>query len=150
LIVADRNRQHDPDPSPDDPVRTDAVDRRAAAPDAEEWKTRGWQQGPTGRAPTTESVGDPDAGNLRSGAEEGAAMGGLVGTAVAGPIGLAVGGVAGAAAGAAGESVDPENGRGFARRADGTGPVDPIEADIGGSLDDARRRQRKESEEEDE
>ncbi|MFL5642677.1 MAG: hypothetical protein ACJ771_10080, partial [Chloroflexota bacterium] len=124
--MADRDRQHEPGPTPDEPVRTDARDLRAGVPDAKDWKTRGWQEGPTGRAPPTESLGDPGAGNVRSGAEEGAAMGGLVGTAVAGPIGLAVGGVAGAAAGAAGESVDPEKGQGFGRRADGTGPVDPL------------------------
>jgi len=95
-------------------------------------------------------VGDPDAGNLRSGAEEGAAMGGLVGTAVAGPIGLVVGGVTGAAVGAAGETVDPERGNGFGRRADGPGPVDPIQSDVGGDLDEAHRRERIGNDEEDE
>jgi hypothetical protein len=87
-----------------------------------------WQKGPTGPAPTTESVGDPEADNLRSGAEEGAAMGGLVGTAVAGPFGLVAGAVAGAVVGGTGEAADPHLDAGYERRAVGTGPTDPIYA----------------------
>lgn len=86
-----------------------------------------WQEGPTGPAPTTESAGDPEADEPRSGAEEGAAAGGLVGTAVAGPFGLAAGAAAGAIAGAAGEAADPETDRGYERRSEGTGPTDPLE-----------------------
>lgn len=103
-----------------------------------------WQHGPTGPAPTTESLGDPEADDTRSGAEEGAAMGGLVGTAVAGPIGLAAGAVAGAAVGGAGEVADPQVNAGYERRPEGTGPVDPIYAHDAGSRvaedeDDAER-----------
>ena len=93
-----------------------------------------WQEGPTGPAPTTESVGDPEADEPRSGAEEGAAAGGLVGTAVAGPFGLAAGAAVGAIAGAAGEAADPDVDRGYERRAAGTGPTDPLET--AGSPDD--------------
>ncbi len=91
-----------------------------------------WQRGPTGPAPTTESVGDPEADNIQSGAEEGAAAGGLVGTAVAGPFGLAVGAVAGAVVGGAGEAVDPHDDAGYERRTEGTGPTDPLYAGDGG------------------
>jgi hypothetical protein len=87
-----------------------------------------WQRGPTGPAPTTESVGDPEADNAKSAAEEGAAMGGLVGAAVAGPFGLAAGAVAGAVLGGAGEAADPHLDVGYERRTEGTGPVDPIYA----------------------
>ena len=87
---------------------------------------RQWQQGPTGRAPTTESVGDPEADAVDSGAEEGAAGGALLGTAVAGPIGTAVGGLIGGAVGAAGEAADDDEDRGYERRDEGTGPTDPI------------------------
>ena len=85
-----------------------------------------WQEGPTGKAPTTESVGDPEADDLESGAEGGAASGALLGTAVGGPIGAIVGGVIGGAAGAAGEAADSDADRGYERREEGTGPIDPI------------------------
>jgi hypothetical protein len=58
--------------------------------------------GPTGAAPqSTESIGDPDAGNPASAAEGGAATGAVIGTVVAGPVGLAAGAVIGAVTGAA-------------------------------------------------
>jgi hypothetical protein len=85
-----------------------------------------WRPGPTGPAPTTESVGDPEADNPQSGAEEGAAMGGLVGTALAGPVGFAVGAVTGAVVGGAGEAVDADLETAYERATEGTGPVDPI------------------------
>jgi hypothetical protein len=86
--------------------------------------------GPTGRAPTTEVLGDPDRGRVASGAEEGASAGMLVGTAVAGPIGLPIGAVLGAAAGAMVDIVDEEGGTNESRPlsapgSSGTGPVDP-------------------------
>ena len=85
-----------------------------------------WQSGPTGPAPTTESVGDPEEDNPQSAAEEGAAAGGALGAAVAGPFGLAAGAIAGAAVGTAGEVADGPQDAGFERRDQGTGPVDPI------------------------
>lgn len=91
-----------------------------------------WQHGPTGPAPTTESVGDPEADDPRSGAEEGAAMGGLAGAAVAGPIGLAAGAAAGAIVGGVGEVADPNVDGGYERRTEGTVPTDPIYAADGG------------------
>lgn len=92
-----------------------------------------WQKGPTGPAPTTESVGDPEADNAKSAAEEGAAMGGLVGAAVAGPFGLAAGAVAGAVLGGAGEAADPHLDVGYERRTEGTVPTDPIYGYDGGT-----------------
>jgi hypothetical protein len=85
-----------------------------------------WQEGPTGKAPTTETTGDPDSEDVGSGAEGGAATGALLGTAVAGPVGLVVGGVIGGAAGAAGEAADDDADRGYERRDEGTGSIDPI------------------------
>jgi hypothetical protein len=85
-----------------------------------------WQEGPTGEAPTTETVGDPDSEDVESGAEGGAVTGALLGTAVAGPVGMVVGGAIGGAAGAAGEAADSDDDRGFERREEGTGPIDPI------------------------
>ena len=74
--------------------------------------------GPMGEAPlTTESIGDPDAGDPTAAVEGGAATGAVLGTIVAGPIGLAAGAALGAAAGAAGapgrtdEAADDARGR---------------------------------------
>jgi hypothetical protein len=86
--------------------------------------------GPTGRATSTEGLGDPDGGRVASGVEEGAGAGMLIGTAVAGPVGLPIGAVLGAAAGAMAEIVDEEAGTNESRPlsvpgSSGTGPVDP-------------------------
>lgn len=94
----------------------------------------GWQEGPSGTAPTTESVGDPEADDTGSGAEEGAAAGALVGAGVGGPVGLAAGAIVGGAAGAAGEAADPNDDRGYERRTEGTAPTDPLVAGDGGPL----------------
>jgi hypothetical protein len=55
------------------------------------------------RVPTSESVGDPDAGSREASAESGAAAGAILGTAIAGPLGLAAGAGIGAAAGGVAE-----------------------------------------------
>lgn len=55
------------------------------------------------RVPTSESVGDPDAGSPEAAAQTGAAAGGLAGAAIAGPVGMVAGAAVGAAAGAAAE-----------------------------------------------
>jgi hypothetical protein len=58
--------------------------------------------GPTGAAPqTTESIGDPDAGDPAAAVQGGAAAGAVLGTVVAGPIGLAAGAAIGAVTGGA-------------------------------------------------
>jgi len=93
-----------------------------------------WQDGSTGPAPTTESIGDPEAEDEGSAAEEGAAAGSLVGAAVAGPFGLAAGAAVGAAVGGAGEAADANADAGYERRTEGTGPIDPIHAADGGPL----------------
>lgn len=85
--------------------------------------------GPSGVAPTTESVGDPGAGSAAEGAAGGAAAGATIGGGVAGPVGLVVGASVGAVAGAA-EGVDddepPPPGPFGVPGGGGTGPVDPI------------------------
>lgn len=87
---------------------------------------RGWEDGPTGRAPSTESRGDPEADDLDASAEKGAAAGGLVGLAIGGPLGAGVGAAIGGAAGAAGEAGDSDLDRGFeVVEDDGPGLVDP-------------------------
>jgi hypothetical protein len=58
--------------------------------------------GPSGSAPvSTESIGDPDAGDPTAAIEGGAATGAVIGALVGGPIGLAAGAAVGAAAGTA-------------------------------------------------
>jgi hypothetical protein len=90
----------------------------------------GEMTGPTGRAPATERVGDPDRSSVASGAAQGAGAGIMAGTAIAGPIGMPFGAIAGAAVGAAAEAVDEEGGsNGYrplsAPGSRGTGLVDP-------------------------
>jgi hypothetical protein len=90
----------------------------------------GEMTGPTGRAPTTDRIGDPDRSSVASGAAQGAGAGILAGTAIAGPIGMPFGAMAGAAVGALAEAVDEEGGsNGYrplsAPASRGTGPVDP-------------------------
>jgi hypothetical protein len=90
----------------------------------------GEMTGPTGRAPATERVGDPDRSSVASGAAQGAGAGIMAGTAIAGPIGMPIGAIAGAAVGAAAEAVDEEGGsNGYqplsAPGSRGTGLVDP-------------------------
>ena len=90
----------------------------------------GEMTGPTGRAPATERVGDPERSSVASGAARGAGAGIIAGTAIAGPLGMPVGAVAGAALGAVAEAVDEEGGTNESRPltepgSRGTGPVDP-------------------------
>lgn len=99
-----------------------------------------WPAGPTGHAPGTESLGDPEEDDLGTGAQAGAAGGALVGTAIGGPMGLAVGGLVGAAAGATGEAADDDRPRTDTGgvTTEGTGPLDPA---LDPNADrDARRR----------
>ena len=55
------------------------------------------------RVPTSESVGDPDAGSPQAASQTGAAAGALAGTAIAGPVGMVAGAAVGAAVGVAAE-----------------------------------------------
>jgi hypothetical protein len=90
--------------------------------------------GPTGHAPTTESRGDPETGELKSGAQRGAAAGAIAGTTVGGPLGAVAGAVAGGLAGAPLESAtDEAKDRPYvdddpfiAPGSEGTGPTDPL------------------------
>ena len=98
-------------------------------------------EGPTGRAMTTESVGDPDRASVASGAEAGAGAGAMAGAVVAGPVGLPIGAAAGAAAGATAETVDEDASTNEAQpMADpgsvGTGPTDPAEEASGGMAEE--------------
>lgn len=93
-------------------------------------EVRDEMSGPTGRAPSTEGMGDPDRSSVASGAAQGAGAGLIAGTAIAGPLGMPFGAIAGAALGAAAEVVDEEGGTNGGRPLSapgsrGTGPVDP-------------------------
>jgi hypothetical protein len=88
------------------------------------------KEGPTGRAPGTESHGDPGRTSVADGAQQGAGAGILAGTAVAGPIGMPIGAAIGAVVGGVAEAADEEGGTNEGRAlsapaSEGTGPVDP-------------------------
>jgi len=133
------------------PVTNPAIDERRTSPDDRSTGDRGVadlgarggrelpspgpgrepaMSGPSGRATTTESVGDPDRDSTTSGAQSGAGAGAILGTGIAGPIGGAVGAVIGAAAGTGAGTADRDaeaNESGPLRDAgsEGTMPADP-------------------------